>query len=187
MSGIAKTKAMLAESMKQLMQKMPLEKISVGDIIEHAQIGRNTFYYHFQDKYDLVIWVFQTETAALLSADPAASDWCETVDRLVDYLCQNREFYCNALAYDGQNSLQEHLYQLFKARAKQQILARQTESGAALRPQDPDLGAAFFASALQGQLVRWVKRGMHPSPASYRESVARVLQCAGLAIPKTTV
>ncbi len=25
-----------------------------------TQVGRNTFYYHFEDKYDLVNWYFQS-------------------------------------------------------------------------------------------------------------------------------
>ena len=48
------TKQLLAQSLQELMATTPLEKISVNDIVDHANVGRNTFYYHFEDKYDLV-------------------------------------------------------------------------------------------------------------------------------------
>ena len=54
------TKHLLAESLQELMVTTPLEKISVNDIVDHAGVGRNTFYYHFEDKYDLVNWYFQS-------------------------------------------------------------------------------------------------------------------------------
>ena len=54
------TKQLLAQSLQELMATAPLEKISVNDIVDHANVGRNTFYYHFEDKYDLVNWYFQS-------------------------------------------------------------------------------------------------------------------------------
>lgn len=174
MPGASKTKLVLAESMKQLMHKMPLEKISVSDIVEQADIGRNTFYYHFQDKYDLVIWIFQSESAALFADGIGQGNWYDAVERLEQYLQQNREFYCNALAYDGQNSLREYLFELFKEMTVQQILEQ--EGAAGLQAEDLEFAAEFFASAMQGLLVRWAKEGMKSPPQSYRDSVNRVLR-----------
>ena len=48
------TKRLLAQSLMDLMTTTPLEKISVNDIVDHAGVGRNTFYYHFEDIYALL-------------------------------------------------------------------------------------------------------------------------------------
>ena len=50
------TKNALASAMKSLMERKSFSKISVGDICELCQMNRKSFYYHFKDKYDLVIW-----------------------------------------------------------------------------------------------------------------------------------
>lgn len=42
------TKHLLAQSLQELMATTPLEKISVNDIVDHAGVGRNTFYYHLR-------------------------------------------------------------------------------------------------------------------------------------------
>ena len=52
------TKRALAEGLKQLMERRPFAKISVGDICESCNMNRKSFYYHFRDKYDLVNWIF---------------------------------------------------------------------------------------------------------------------------------
>ena len=69
------TKHLLAESLQELMVTTPLEKISVNDIVDHAGVGRNTFYYHFEDKYDLVNWYFQSGITRFLVERSAYSSW----------------------------------------------------------------------------------------------------------------
>ena len=46
----------LAEAVKTLMETESLDKITVRDIVTAAQTTRQSFYRHFQDKYDLVNW-----------------------------------------------------------------------------------------------------------------------------------
>ena len=55
------TKRALAAAIKELMREKPLVKISIADIVERCQMNRQSFYYHFRDKYDLVNWIFYTE------------------------------------------------------------------------------------------------------------------------------
>ncbi len=54
--GTLRTKQAMAESLKKLMQKKPLSKITVNEIITDCDINRNTFYYHFENIYDLLKW-----------------------------------------------------------------------------------------------------------------------------------
>ena len=52
------TKQWIADRMRELMKHKPIDKIRVTEICQAAEIRRPTFYYHFQDKYDLVAWMF---------------------------------------------------------------------------------------------------------------------------------
>lgn len=104
------TKRLLAQSLMDLMTTTPLEKISVNDIVDHAGVGRNTFYYHFEDKYDLVNWYFQSVVTQFLVERSAYASWNALLEAVEDYLLENKVFYCNALAYTGQNSLQQYIF-----------------------------------------------------------------------------
>ena len=102
MSRTNKTKELLAQSLTELMVTTPLEKISVNDIVEHAGVGRNTFYYHFEDKFDLVNWYFQSGATQFLVTRGHYASWSTLLTDLEEYLLQNKTFYVNALAYTAE-------------------------------------------------------------------------------------
>jgi AcrR family transcriptional regulator len=52
---------LLAESFKEIAVTKPIEKITIKEITDRAGVIRPTFYNHFQDKYELMEWIIQTE------------------------------------------------------------------------------------------------------------------------------
>ena len=50
------TKRALETSLKNLLLKKPVYKITINDITEDCGVNRATFYYHFKDIYDLIEW-----------------------------------------------------------------------------------------------------------------------------------
>ncbi|MBQ2693850.1 MAG: TetR/AcrR family transcriptional regulator C-terminal domain-containing protein [Clostridia bacterium] len=71
-----RTKQWIAQNMRELMAQKSVEKIRIKEICEAADIDRSTFYYHFQDKYDLLAWMFyntafQTDIRSVESAAEA--------------------------------------------------------------------------------------------------------------------
>src|SRR5579883_104407 len=59
---IRRTHHFLQEAIIELVTEKGFDAITVGDIAERAMINRATFYRHYQDKYDLVVRIFE-ETA----------------------------------------------------------------------------------------------------------------------------
>ena len=59
------TKQALAAVLKELMAQKPVNKITIHDITERCGIRRQNFYYHFEDVYDLMRWMFQEEAVSL--------------------------------------------------------------------------------------------------------------------------
>ena len=55
------TKDLLALSFKELIMKMPFEKITVKMITDGADVIRPTFYKHFQDKYEIIEYILEKE------------------------------------------------------------------------------------------------------------------------------
>ena len=60
------TKQTLASALKELMAQKPMEKISIQEITALCGMRRQIFYYHFEDIYDLMRWMFQQEEVSLL-------------------------------------------------------------------------------------------------------------------------
>lgn len=166
------TKRLLAQSLQELMVSTPLEKISVNDIVEQAGVGRNTFYYHFEDKYDLVNWYFQSGITQVLVERSAYTDWGVLMEAMEDYFLQNKVFYMNAMAYTGQNSLREYIFEYLCSIFMQRTRELNRDIPAAINQQ---LGR-FFAGAFMGVLLPWVAGGMRstlPPPSTWSNYISR--------------
>lgn len=63
------TKSELSKALIDLSQEVSLNKITVGDVAERCGVSRHTFYYHFRDLFDLIIWTFcnMTDRLSLLN------------------------------------------------------------------------------------------------------------------------
>ena len=55
------TKIEIAHAFKKLMEVKSFESITVNDITEACDLNRLTFYYHFEDKYALLNWIYYNE------------------------------------------------------------------------------------------------------------------------------
>ena len=63
------TKKALATSLKKLLSKKELSKITISNITDDCGVNRQTFYYHFRDIYDLLEQaIYQILEAQELSA-----------------------------------------------------------------------------------------------------------------------
>ena len=85
------TKQALEESLKHMLLKKPLDKITIRDITEDCGISRMAFYYHFQDIYDLVEWACAEDVAraaaqAAYEKSSEKTDFSKKMDSVWEYL-----------------------------------------------------------------------------------------------------
>lgn len=69
------TKRALEASLKKLLLRKPLNKITISDITEDCGVNRMTFYYHFKDIYDLVDWILMEDAAEALEGLQDFETW----------------------------------------------------------------------------------------------------------------
>ena len=53
------TKTKILNSLVQILETTPLEKVSVTDVARAAKVSRQTFYYHFPGLYEIFDWYIQ--------------------------------------------------------------------------------------------------------------------------------
>jgi len=114
------TKRVLSDSMKKLMSQYPLSKISISDIVADSGLNRNSFYYHFKDKYDLVNWIFYTDFISEFSNHLNDNGW-EFFLNIYTFFYNNKTFYTNALSVTGQNSFADYFTDIMKQLIMPQI------------------------------------------------------------------
>lgn len=60
-------KEQMAASLKKLMTRKNLGRITIQELADDCGINRYTFYYHFQDIYDLLAWTFRQDFEKLFA------------------------------------------------------------------------------------------------------------------------
>ena len=156
------TKKALALSIKELMQTIPLAKISIHEIVDNCGINRQTFYYHFKDKFDLVNWIYHTESIESISDCNNYAHWANGMYKTLVYFMNNKLFYINALNTPGQNAFDEYFYQ-----ATYELIigvVNDISSGMKVSDKDKSFIGDFYTHAFIGVTVQWIKDGMKESP-----------------------
>ena len=90
------TKHALAESLKKLLLKKPLNKITINDLTTDCGISRMAFYYHFKDIYDLVEWACLEESRKALQGKKTYDTWQEGLLQIFEAVYENKPFIINA-------------------------------------------------------------------------------------------
>lgn len=158
------TKLALADSLKRLMAKTAFNQIFVRDIVDECGLTRQAFYYHFKDKYDLMNWIYYTETARFMSSYNKVEHWMDGLTDLCNYMRQNKVFYIKALNTTGQNSFQEYLHDYLRDIS---ISIIENIQNTEFDEEKWGFIAEFISTAFVGLIVRWANNGMKDDPAEY--------------------
>ena len=106
------TKHALAESLKKLLLKKPLNKITINDLTTDCGISRMAFYYHFKDIYDLVEWACLEESRKALQGKKTYDTWQEGLLQIFEAVYENKPFIINAYNAISREQIENFLFQL---------------------------------------------------------------------------
>ncbi|MCH4891094.1 TetR family transcriptional regulator [Acidaminobacter sp. JC074] len=113
MSNSNLTRIAIATSTKKLLREMSFSKITVKKICETTGISRRSFYNHFSDIYDVIIWIFETEFYNHYKNIEKIDYFNDFVFELCQYFYNNMAFYRKVLPLEGQNSLRLYITKEF--------------------------------------------------------------------------
>ena len=93
------TKQAISHSLKELSQDKAFDKISVGEISEAAKLNRQTFYYHFPDKYALLKWIYMNDLLLPNMGDLSFDNWDERLLSAMETMVEDKPFYINTIRH----------------------------------------------------------------------------------------
>ena len=82
-------------SLMKMLDKKPLEDITVTDIVNDCKVSRQTFYYHFNDIYTIVGWIYAQETQKALNDHLDINTWMTGCCNLLHWMEENRVLIIN--------------------------------------------------------------------------------------------
>jgi len=152
------TKEALGIALKKMLSIKPIDKITIKDIVEECGVNRQTFYYHFDDVYDILEWVFEEDANRVLPSVIHKDEWRENVIMFFTYLHENSSFVLNI--YHSQN--RSYLMRYFKQ--KLQVCIRgYTElaaKGKSIEWSDLEFICEFYSHLAVGVISQWLDNNM---------------------------
>lgn len=167
------TKRALEQSLKNLLLKKPLNKITITDITEDCGINRMTFYYHFQDIYDLVEWVCYEDVKKALENKKTHDTWQQGLTQLLYAVRDNKPFIINIYNCVDKGQVEKYLKPL-----TDDLLLGVVEEESAnvnVREEDKKFIAQVYSYCFVGIMLDWIKNDMKEKPEDLVERLALVL------------
>ena len=139
--SVRNTRRRLREALLRLLEQKPLHEISVKELTELADVNRGTFYFHYQDIFDLLVSMedaFFEQLDRTLSENPVHGGGVYPyLHAIFSFLGENRDFCRIMLGPHGPGDGSAALRDV--QRLHHQRLHRPA-AGVALRPQRPHRG-----------------------------------------------
>ena len=157
------TKRALEESLKHLLLKKPLNKITINDIANDCGINRMTFYYHFKDIYDLVEWSCIQDARRAIEGKKTYETWDEGFLQIFQAVKENKPFIMNVYHSVSREQVEKYLYEV-----TYQLLigvVKEKSEGIAVREEDQMFIAHFLKYGFVGLMLDWIKDDMRYDPS----------------------
>lgn len=164
----------MAQSLKQLMEHIALNKITVKHLVDDCGLNRQTFYYHFQDIFDLLGWIYKTEAVESIAQYRSYSTWTDGFYRIFCYIENNKAFCSNTLDSLGRTHLDAYLYDVTYdlVMGVIQELAGEME----VSTDDKRFIANFYTLAFTGLVIQWMRDGMKDQPKHIIEQLSVLIE-----------
>ena len=156
------TKRALAAALKRMMEKKPLSKITVTDLARECGINRHTFYYHFRDMYDLVQWIFLSETEYALEQIKREESWQQGMKWMFDYALENKKFVMATFRSASREHLTSFLVQQIYTLIRE-VVDRESQD-ILISEEKKVFVATFYTHGIGGIVMDWIEKDMQQSP-----------------------
>lgn len=155
------TRMVLQDSLIELMKEKPLNKITIKELCEKADINRTTFYAHYTDQYDLLRKIedetlsWAKEAIINLIGKTDKHETMTVLEGICQYFVENSRHLQVLMSEQGDIHFQKELFTLIY----QQCGINPSEDDG-----DADTNEDYFIFAVTGSvglLQHWLKNGLN--------------------------
>lgn len=107
---IRNAQGIFAESLKKLLKKKGLDHITIKDIVEDCGVSRQTFYYHFNDIYQIVEWVYTKIASESVTNSRDIDTWQQGYCRVHERMREDKLLFISACRSIRREYLETFMY-----------------------------------------------------------------------------
>lgn len=167
-------KGALEASLKKLLLKKPLDKITINDLTTDCGISRMAFYYHFKDIYDLVEWSCLEDATQALQGKKTYETWQEGLQQIFEAVLENKPFIMNVYHSVSREQIETYLFHL--THDLLYGVVQEKAKGTGISEADQSFIADFYKYSFTGVMLDWIKDGMKVDYHMIAEKMHRTME-----------
>lgn len=168
------TKVAMSNALKEQLKKKKLSKITINDIASACNISRMTFYYHFQDIYDLTEWTLEEAAGRAIGENRTYESLQQGFEGLLRELQANQTLILNIYRSMDREMIERYL--LKKAESLLMPVVEHESHGLPVNEENKRRVAIFYSYAFLGILMEWIGKGMAAPPREVVKMVSAIVQ-----------
>ena len=146
---------------QKLMRAKPFSKITVTEIVNDCGVNRKTFYYHFEDIYALLRWIFEEEAVNIIRKFYLLNDYDEAMEFIYEYISENQDLLRNAYDAFGSVELSSFFHMSFVGLNESLIESVEQKMHKRLPERTREYLCEFLTEASGGLLLNIISGNMH--------------------------
>jgi len=181
---VQRTRNMLYEAFMEIMSEKGYEAITVQDIIDRANVGRSTFYFHFSDKEQLLLSSinqlreFLKQQSINRSLPEVSGEYRFGFSlAMLQHIQSSIRMYKATVSKKGGAFVLQHIQRMLAELTRNEIAAHLPYSASLSIPQD--VAIEFVVNTFLLLLTWWVDRNM-PCSAEDMDRIFHKLTLSGL-------
>jgi len=152
------TKKAIKESFVKLLEKMPIDQITIRDITDDCGISRNTFYYHYPDLPALVEELVMEQAEDIIRRYPDIKSLEQMMSVGTEFMLQNRRAAAHIL-----NSAHRYIYERCLMTVCRHVVETYVDVAVpreVFSEEERSLMIDFYKCFIFGMIVDWCDNGM---------------------------
>jgi AcrR family transcriptional regulator len=170
------TRMVLKQSLISLLERKSIEKITVKEICERAELNRSTFYAHYSDPYDLLRQIEDELLSELdthlkrLNFISSETETFQLMKTIFEYIVANADL-CRALMGEyGDIAFQKQIMMIIQ---EQRMV--EWEHRREFDPEIVQYATLFGVSGSIGVIQKWLQSGMKKTASEMAEFIFKLM------------
>lgn len=158
------TRQAIMSAFIDLLNRYPMERISVKDVVAACAISRNTFYYHYRDIYALLADVFEQEAMRVIGVNREGQRWQDAFIASTRFALENRRAIYHVYNSVNRDTLERYLFRISEDVVEQVV--RGHAEGLNVDDSDIRFITIFYKHAIVGIIEEWLQNDMRNDPVA---------------------
>lgn len=166
------TRKAIKGSFIKLLNEHPLSKITIKDIVEDCGVSRNTFYYHYQDIFELLEDIFEEEIAKVIEKNQKKEHWQEGMIEAAKFVLDNKKACYHVYHSISKEQLERYLLKITDNLMTQYL--QEQSKGLNISNEDMHYITTFYKYAIAGILFSWLENDMQEEPEYAIQKISEI-------------